>query len=233
MPAPDPRDTARSPGAGAAELQRVAVDAVALARGDAGEVLLLAAQRDHEPHAGLWALPGGLLRPDEDLDGAARRVLARVGVEEPRHLEQLASFGAPERDPRGRVVSVSHLALLPQPAAVATHAAWWPLDQPPQLAFDHADIVSAAVARLRGKLSYSNVAYGLLPPAFTLTELQEVYEAVLARPLDKRNFRKKVLAMGLLEEAEGQRRGQHRPAQLHRFAAAELVLFDDVIAATA
>lgn len=211
----------------------MAVDVVLLARAESGpgEVRVLLAQRDHDPHAGRWALPGGLLRPDEDLDGAARRVLERVGVVAPRHQEQLASFGAPGRDPRGRVVSVSHLALLPAPVAVAAHARWWPLEGLPHLAFDHLAILEAAVARLRGKLSYSNVAYGLLPPAFTLTELQEVYEAVLDRPLDKRNFRKKVQAMGLLAEAEGQRRGQHRPAQLYRFAAPELVLFDDVIAA--
>jgi 8-oxo-dGTP diphosphatase len=211
----------------------LAVDVVVMTLGPPTgrrEPLMLAVRRGHEPFLGAWSLPGSSVRRDEDLEDAAARVLAEsLGWHQPRHLEQLASFGAPNRDPRGRVVSVSYLALLPAPVDPAPAARWWPVAAPPTLAFDHARILTSAIERLRGKLSYSNVAYGLLPPEFTLTDLQSVYEAVLGRSLDKRNFRKKVLSVGMLEEAEGQRRGSHRPAQLYRFADHGLVLLDDVI----
>jgi 8-oxo-dGTP diphosphatase len=208
----------------------VAVDVVVLTLcpEPAPELLVLAVCRDREPYSGAWALPGGSIRPDEDLEEAARRVLAESLGHEPRHLEQLASFGAPARDPRGRVVSVSYLALLPEPVE-PRNGRWRAASAPEALAFDHAEILTSAVERLRGKLSYSNVAYGLLPEEFTLSDLQTTYEAVLGRALDKRNFRKKILSLGMLREGEGQRRGSHRPAQLYRFATPALVLLDDVI----
>jgi len=201
--------------------------------------LVLAVRRDHDPFAGCWALPGGLVGVQEDLEPAVCRVLGEAAgpgaaggarLTAPRHLEQLAPFGAPDRDPRGRVVSVSYLALLPEPPPVAADAAWHPALDLPALAFDHRGIVAAAVSRLRSKLTYSTVAYGLLGEEFTLSDLQAVYETVLARPVDKRNFRRKVLALGLLEETGEQRRGSHRPAQLYRFPP-DLVVFDDVIGA--
>jgi 8-oxo-dGTP diphosphatase len=214
---------------------RLAVDVVVItlgsdADGDRPQPIVLAVRRDHEPFQGAWSLPGGMVRGAEDLEAAARRVLSdSLGPHRPRHLEQLASFGTPNRDPRGRVVSVSYLALLPMPVDPTSAAGWWPVAAPPSLAFDHARILDSAIERLRGKLSYSNVAYGLLPDEFTLSDLQSVYEAVLGRALDKRNFRKKVLSLGMLQEAEGQRRGSHRPAQLYQFAEKGLVLLDDVI----
>ena len=213
---------------------RVAVDIVVFALDDAGagagDPVFLALRRPRAPYAGDWALPGTLVREAEDLEEAVLRILAEgAGLSRPRHLEQLATFGGPDRDPRGRVFSASYLALVPRPAQVREDAAWWPVADPPPLAFDHADILDTAINRLRGKLSYSNVAYGLLPELFTLSELQAVYEAVLDRVLDKRNFRKKVLALGIVEETEGQRRGPHRPAQLYRFSDASLVVLDDVI----
>ncbi len=231
---------------------RVAVDVVVIALDDAGSAtrgggtagspgettratdtpVALAVRRPRPPFAGDWALPGTLVRDGEHLEAAALRVLAeRAGLGPPRHLEQLATFGAPARDPRGRVVSVSYLALSPRPCGVAQRARWWPVAACPHLAFDHAEILTSAVERLRGKLSYSNVAYGLLPDTFTLSELQAVYEAVLDRSVDKRNFRKKVLSLGMLAEAPGQRRGPHRPAQLYRFTDTELVVIDDAITA--
>lgn len=229
----------------------VAVDVVllSLAAGpaDAARLVFLAARRG-APASGAdepaWALPGGRVADDEDLEAAAHRWLrVRGGISAVRHLEQVGTFGAPDRDPRGRVVSVSYLALLPEPTAPAPGATWWPATAqaagdgggsaadagPPPLAYDHDEILAAAVARLRGKLSYSTVAYGLLPDAFTLAELQRAYEAVLGHPLDKRNFRKKVLSLGMLDTAPGQRRGPHRPAQLYRFAGGRVALLDDVI----
>lgn len=208
----------------------VAVDVVLLSLHPDDGLVVLTARREREPFAGAHTLPGAALTDGEDLKAAARRILATVpGLTPPQHLEQLATFGAPDRDPRGRVVSVAYLALLPAPPPVDAPASWSPAAAPAELGFDHTRIVATAVARLRGKLAYSNVAYGLLPPAFTLTELQAVYELVLGRALDKRNFRKKVAALPLLVETEEQRRGSHRPAQLYRFTQPRLVLLDDVV----
>ena len=217
-----------------AAAHRVAVDVVTIALEDdghgAGNPVFLTLRRPRAPFAGDWALPGTLVREEEDLEAAVLRILADgPGLPRPRHLEQLATFGAPDRDPRGRVFSASYLALVPRPVEVRETAAWWPVEQPPALAFDHSMILHSAMERLRAKLSYSNVAYGLLPDTFTLSELQAVYEAVLGRALDKRNFRKKVLSLNLVTETEGQRRGPHRPAQLYRFRDAALVVLDDVI----
>lgn len=217
----------------------VAVDVVALALAPEAEadqrarLRFLVTRRERAPFAGAWALPGGLVASPDDLEASARGALAGAGVRTVGHLEQLATFGHPGRDPRGRVVSVTYLALLPRPVApVAAHdraVDWIPALQPLAMAFDHAQILASALERLRGKLSYSTVAHGLLDAAFTLSELQAVYEAVLGRRVDKRNFRKKVLSMGMLTETGGQRRGPHRPAQLYRFARPGLQLLDGVI----
>jgi 8-oxo-dGTP diphosphatase len=200
--------------------------------------LVLAVRRDREPYAGAWSLPGGQVGAEEGLEAAVSRVLSDTArdsaarmLTRPRHLEQLGTFGDPARDPRGRVVSVTYLALQPWPVPVTGGASWQPALDPPDLAFDHARILASALDRLRAKLTYSNVAFGLLPDTFTLSELQAVYESVLDRPLDKRNFRRKLSSLGLLADAGGERRGSHRPARLYRFAASGLVLLDDVITA--
>lgn len=215
----------------------VSVDVVALALGtdpdDAARLRFLATRREQPPFIGSWGLPGGLVAPEDDLEASARGALADAGVGAVGHLEQLATFGDPRRDPRGRIVSVTYLALLPRPvdpgAAEDDAVEWIAALDPPGMAFDHAEILASAVERLRGKLSYSTVASGLLDPAFTLSDLQAVYEAILGRGVDKRNFRKKVLSLDMLTEAGGQRRGSHRPAQLYRFARPGLQLLDGVI----
>jgi 8-oxo-dGTP diphosphatase len=203
---------------------RVAVDvAVFTVRDQALQVLLV--QPTSGPFAGAWALPGGLVRDDETLDeAAARELFARTGVGDV-YLEQLYSFGSPDRDPQARVVSVAYVGLIPHtgrfPGTLDNpkyqRAAWCPVRRLPALAYDHADVVRTAVVRLRAKLQYTNLVYTLVPPAFTLTELQAAYEAILGRRLDRRNFRKKILASGLLAELGRQRRGAHRPAALYRF----------------
>lgn len=191
------------------------------------QVLLV--QRGVEPFRGAWALPGGFVRIDEDLlDAANRELREETGAVGAEYLEQLYTFGRPGRDPRTRVISVAYYALLPRattPVAGTDAAAarWWPVDRLPPLAFDHAEILETALTRLRAKLGYSSVAYALLPSEFTLTELQDVYEMILSRPLDKRNFRKKLLATGLLEGLPVRRGGAHRPAQLFRFTRREPV----------
>lgn len=194
------------------------------------------------PTAYLWAepdrldrLPGVSLQPDESPEQAASRVLDMIGIDRPRHLEQLASFGAPDRVPGVRTLSVSYLALLPQPSPVVHdgHGGRWVpvprLDLTGGFTWDHGRILAAGLQRVRSKLSYSTIAYGLLPDEFTMTELQDVYEAVLGVELDKRNFRKRVVALDLLADTGRLRRGSHRPARLYAFASPELVLLDDVI----
>ena len=200
----------------------VAVDVAVFTVIDRVLHVLLVELRDG-PFAGRWALPGGRVRGDEPLDDAARRHLAaQTGVRD-AYLEQLYTFGSPHRDPHGRVISVAYVALIPHggrfqgPSARYADVAWRPVGRPPALAYDHPAVLEAARTRLRGKLEYTNLVYTLLPRAFTLGELQEMYEAILGRTLDRRNFRKKLLSLGLLRALGRVRRGPHRPAALYAF----------------
>lgn len=172
---------------------------------------------------GMWAFPGGLVRAEESLDEAAKReVHERTSVKD-SYLEQLYTFGKPERDPAKRVVSVSYLALVTNrgigldPASKYAAIRWFHADRIPRLAYDHDQVKRLAFQRLRSKLQYTNIVYSLLPAEFTLGELQEVYETILHRPLDRRNFRKKVLASGLLKSLRKVKVGAHRPAFLYAF----------------
>lgn len=201
----------------------VTVDCVVFGLDD-GELKLMLIRRGEEPFAGDWALPGGFVHIDEDLDSAARRELSEeTGISE-LYLEQLYTFGDPERDPRGRVITVAYFALVNladhavQAASDAAEAEWYPVSELPSLAFDHDAIVETARERLRAKVRYAPVGFELLPDRFTLTQLQRLYETVLEQPLDKRNFRKKVLSLGLLEPTGERETGvSHRAAQLYRF----------------
>ncbi len=183
-------------------------------------------------------LPGVALRPTEDLEQAARRALELIGIRNPGHLEQLASFGSPGRVAGVRTLSVSYLALLPQPTQVGDDGhggSWRPVfavDPDIGFVWDHGQILAAGLQRVRSKLSYSTIAVGLLPDSFTMSELQAVYEAVLDTSLDKRNFRKRIVGLDLLVDTGRLRRGPHRPARLYTFASAEAVLLDDVVLRT-
>ena len=201
------------------------VDCVVFGLDDDGLKVLLI-QRDLEPFAGRWALPGGFVGVGEDLETAARRELEEeTGIALGKlYLEQLYTFGDPDRDPREHVVSVAHYALVKlsdhriRAATDARNAAWFAVSDLPTLAFDHDKVVAAALARLKGKVRYQPIGFELLPPKFTLSQLQRLYETVLEEALDKRNFRKKILAMGLLEELdEIQQDVAHRAARLYRF----------------
>jgi 8-oxo-dGTP diphosphatase len=200
----------------------VAVDVVVFSI-DAGALTVLLVKVREGAAAGQWAFPGGLVGMDESLEDAARRELsARTGLGG-IYLEQLQTFGDPGRDPQARVVSTAYFALVPAKEMLGRSAkyadvAWFPVRRLPSLAYDHAAIGRAALDRLRAKLAYTNLVYGLLPAAFTLGELQDIYERILGRGLDRRNFRKKILASGLLRRLRQQRRGAHRPAALYRFA---------------
>jgi len=196
-------------------------------RDEALHVLLV--RRAAPPFAGQWAIPGGFVGERESLEEAALRQLREEAGVTDVYLEQLYTFGAPDRDPRGRVVSVAYYALIaagraPLAARGAVPgpggARWWPVAALPPLAFDHRAILDYALERLRTKLEYTTVGFQLLPAKFTLTELQRVYEVILGRPLDKRNFRRKVELLGIVRPLREYRRGGvSRPARLFGFAA--------------
>jgi 8-oxo-dGTP diphosphatase len=201
----------------------VTVDAVVFGFDDA-DLKLLLIQRKLAPFKGTWALPGGFVRMEETLEAAARRELAEETGITRLYLEQLYTFGEPERDPRERVISVAYYALAKladhqlQAASDAETVAWFPVAELPALGFDHERIVEVALKRLKAKVRYEPIGFELLPEKFTLGELQRLYEAVLEHALDKRNFRKKILGMELLEALdEYQQDVAHRAAQYYRF----------------
>ncbi len=197
-----------------------------------GVLKVLLIKRRIPPFLGQTAIPGGFVLKDEDLDQAALRELKEETGVSDVYLEQLYSFGKPDRDPRGRVVTVAYFALISPDRKLtagsdAAAAAWYSIDHLPPLAFDHATILNYALERLRNKLEYTTVGFQLLPDKFTLTELQEVYEAILGKKLDKRNFRRKMSVLKILKPLSEHRRGGQRPAQLYRFVAARFEKLKD------
>ena len=201
---------------------RVAVDVVIFTI-DAGTLTALLVEVKRGPFAGRWAFPGGLVPAGEAPETTAtRELLAQTGIGNV-YLEQLRTFGDPGRDPHAHVLSVAYFALLPAkgeaPGGNPKYARmrWVPVRSLPSLAYDHNGIAAYALSRLQAKLAYTNIVYSLLPREFTLGELQAIYEVILGRPLDRRNFRKKILALGLLKPLRRHRRGRHRPAQLYAF----------------
>lgn len=215
----------------------VAVD-VALVAVDDGAIRTLLLQRPEPPQRGRWALPGTFVLMDEPIEEAAARALATKAGIEGVYLEQLYTFGAPKRDPRTRVISVAHYALVESARLVAARPgcriaslrvpwegeAGGPVEavgddgKALAIAFDHADILGTMVKRLRGKLEYTDVGFELLPSRFTLAELQRVHEAILGRALNKDSFRRRMVASGMIEATgDFQEAAQHRPAELFRF----------------
>jgi 8-oxo-dGTP diphosphatase len=191
---------------------------------DDGELEVMLIQGDLPPFEGRWALPGGFVHVDETLEDAARRELCEETGLHDVFLEQLATFSAVDRDPRERIVSAAYYALVAKgdhsvrAATDARAAEWFPIHDVPTLAFDHTDIVDTALDRLRFTLQHRPIGFELLPPCFTLSQLQTVYEVILERSFDKRNFRKKVLASRLLIETDQvQQNVAHRAARLYRF----------------
>ncbi len=191
---------------------------------DEEDLKVMLIQRDLKPFQGQWALPGGFVHVDETLDDAARRELHEETGLKDIFLEQLYTFGKLDRDPRERVVTVAYYSLVNleghdvQASTDARNAAWFSLNELPDLAFDHAAILKVAHQRLQGKVRYQPIGFELLPEKFTLRQLQHLYEVILDRDLDKRNFRKKVLGMGIVQETdEIEKDVAHRAARLFRF----------------
>jgi len=190
-------------------------------RSDELKVLLI--KRALPPHKNEWALPGGFIKLDESLEEGARRELEEETGVKDVYLEQLYTFGEPDRDPRERVITVAYYALIPSEeleilaGSDAEGVSWFGMKELPDLAFDHKKILNMAHERLTAKLDYSTIAFQFMPTNFTLSELQHVYEVILREKIDKRNFRKRILSLKLIKETgKDKRDGAHRPAKLYR-----------------
>ncbi len=193
---------------------------------DENDLKVLLIERAHDPYEGCWAFPGGFVDMDETTETAAKRELWEETGIKSMFLEQLYTFSGVERDPRGRVVSVAYYALVKlidyndqvRASSDAKKAMWFSVNEMPALAFDHAEIFEMALQRLKGKVRYQPIGFELLTEKFTLSQLQKLYEIILNKELDKRNFRKKILSMDLLVELSERQQGvSHRAAKLYQF----------------
>jgi 8-oxo-dGTP diphosphatase len=228
------RQITKSPGS-----PSVAVDVVIFSIADHALQALLVEVKQGAA-AGRWAFPGGRVPRGEAPEATAVRELENQTGIRNVYLEQLRTFGDPKRDAQAHVVSIAYFALIPStgpdvspplragdsPPGKYARLSWFPVDALPSLAYDHNAIAACALQRLRSKLEYTNIVYSLLPPEFTLSELQDVYEIILGRRLDRRNFRKKLHTLGLLKALRRQRRGAHRPAQLYAFTRREPMMVE-------
>ncbi len=203
---------------------RVSVDATVFGYDPDDGVSLLLISRKYEPFKKFWALPGGLVLNDESLEAAVRRELKEEAGIDVSYLEQLYTFGKTDRDPRNRVISVTYYGLVrPKDYQIsaqtdAEDVAWFNINKLPKLAFDHKHIVDTAIRRLQGKISYEPVGFELLDKKFPFSDLEKLYQALLGRELDRRNFKKKIMAYGFLDELEESiQRGAGRPARLYQF----------------
>lgn len=202
----------------------VTVDCIIFGLDESQKLKVLLIQRNINPFKGKWALPGGFVKIEESLDAAARRELQEETGVENVFMEQLFTYGAPDRDPRGRVISVAYFSLVNmkdhqlQANTDADDAAWFGVEELPALAFDHEEILKTALDRLRAKVRYQPIGFELLPEQFTLFQLQRLYETVLGvTQINKRNFRTKILKMEVLNEVGIQKNVAHRPAKLYEF----------------
>jgi len=191
---------------------------------DEGDLKVLLIKRGEEPFVDQWALPGYFVHENEDLDSAAQRVLEELTGIKNVYLEQVNTFGAIDRHPMGRVITVAYYSLIKisdyniHASSIAIKASWQSIANLKQLVFDHFKILTACFQRLKNRVRERPVGFELLPPKFTLTELQHLYEAILETSLDKRNFRKKILSMNLLLDLDEMQEGvAHRPARLYQF----------------
>ncbi|MEX2231998.1 MAG: NUDIX domain-containing protein [Cyclobacteriaceae bacterium] len=203
---------------------KVSVDAVVFGYDQEQGISVLLIKRKNEPFQKMWALPGGLVLTGESLDDAVNRELKEEAGINVNYLEQLYTFGDPARDPRNQAISVSYFGLVrPQDFQLAAQSdaedvAWFNIKKLPRLAFDHKKIIDAAIKRLRGKITYEPVGFELLDKEFSFSNLEKLYQTLLDQDIDRRNFKKKIMALGILEELnQTVQRGAGRPARLFKF----------------
>lgn len=194
------------------------------------KLMVLLIQIGSGPYEGKWALPGGIVQIDETLDRSAKNILKKKAGIKGIYMEQLYTFSGLKRDVRGRMISVAYFALVNsnklnlKTMDYYSDIDWVDVNKLPKMAFDHKEIIDYGLDRLRAKIEYSNIVYGLLPETFTLTEMQQVYERILGTKIDKRNFRKKILSLDILKGTDKIKQGvRHRPAKLYQFKKRELV----------
>lgn len=202
------------------------VDAIVFGYSKTDGVTVLLIQRKYPPYAGQWALPGGFVQPKESLEEAVRRELAEETGIEVDYLEQLYTFGDPDRDPRRRVVSIAYFALVKssryqqlKASTDAGDAGWFPIASLPRLAFDHRQIVNTAIERVRAKIRYQPIGFELLDRKFPFADLENLYAALLDREIDRRNFAKKIRALNILDETDelAKPQGKGRPGKMFQF----------------
>jgi 8-oxo-dGTP diphosphatase len=203
---------------------KASVDAIVFGYEPTEGVSILLIKRKYEPFQKSWALPGGLVKNDESLEQAVNRELKEEAGIDVNYLEQLYTFGKPDRDPRNRVISVAYYGLVrPKDFQISANTdaedvAWFSITKLPKLAFDHKHIVEVAIRRLQGKLAYEPVGFELLDKKFPFSDLEKLYQSLLNHDLDRRNFKKKIMGYGFLEELdESIQRGAGRPARLYQF----------------
>lgn len=193
---------------------------------DDGELKILLIERNEEPFKDWWALPGYIVEQDESIDHAAERILYELTGLRDIYMDQFYTFGDVNRHPQGRVITVAYYAMIRlngnkelRPVSnYVSKAVWTSVNDIPQLAFDHEKIFSRGFEKIRNKISYQPIAFELLPEKFTLTQLQQLYEVILSKKLDKRNFRKKMLNYGILKELDEKQKGvSYRAAKLYKF----------------
>ena len=205
---------------------QVAVDAIVFGYSKEEGVSILLVKRKYEPFKGTWAIPGGFVLDEESLEDAVVRELKEETGVTINYLEQLYTFGDPKRDPRKRILSVSYVALVKSSqfeklnaSTDAEDAAWFNFKQLPRLAFDHRKILKVAIERLRSKIIYQPIGFELLDKKFPFSDLEHLYTTLLDRPIDRRNFKKKIKSLGILEELDEKAKssGAGRPGNLYRF----------------
>jgi 8-oxo-dGTP diphosphatase len=205
---------------------RLAVDAIVFGYSKTDGVSVLLIQRRYPPFKGLWALPGGFVRDKESLEDAVKRELEEETGVKVNYLEQLYTFGQPDRDPRERVVSVAYFALVKttlyqeiKASTDAEEAKWFNFKALPKLAFDHKEILHTAIERIRSKIRYQPLGFELLDKRFTFSDLEKLYTSLLDRDIDRRNFAKKMLALNILDETEeiAKTEGKGRPGKVYQF----------------
>jgi 8-oxo-dGTP diphosphatase len=204
----------------------VAVDAIVFGYSKEEGVSILLIKRKYDPYKGAWAIPGGFVLDDESLEAAVARELQEETGVEINYLEQLYTFGKPDRDPRKRILSVAYFGLVKskqfeklKASTDAVDAAWFNYKKLPRLAFDHKEILKMAIERLRAKIVYQPIGFELLDKKFAFSDLEHLYSTLLDRPIDRRNFKKKVMSLGILDELDEKAKstGAGRPGNLFQF----------------